>query len=270
MKSDVARIVAAEWLKLRHRRTTVVVPAAVCVMTVVIFFALELAARARFTGLPSGFHVTAATLDLTTSLVLLLIAVVGTCFHISREFALGTAKSAWTRPLTRRAWYSGKVLSAGMAISGLFVLTVMIVIVLAAWRFGFTDLMEKDYLVHSAGNLWWRMALAFALTLWGLWAVVSVVAALAALFNHPGGAIAAALGLGILFTILGMFSAIAPFLLSTCVSLPLDQLAAMSQGLSLPQSWGQTIWRSLFGGGIWMSAAWAIGLGYIGRKEITS
>ena len=247
----------------------IVVPVAVCFIAAAIFFALELAARARLAGQPNGFRLAAGTLDLVTSLVVVLFAVVTTCFHVSREFSLGTVRAAWVRPMTRNSWYIGKVISACGAVTGVFLCAAAVIVLLAMWRFGLADLMEKDYLVHSAASLGWRLVLSVALTIWSLWALVSVVAALAVFFCHPGSAIAAALGIGILFTVLDMFSQIAPFVLSTYIGMPIEQMGAMASGVPLPFSWSQVIWRTLAGAGAWMAVAWIIGLCSIRQKEIT-
>jgi len=268
MSSDTAKIISAEWLKLKHRRTTVIIPLVVLALAVIIFFGLDLATRRDWIGIPSGFNVAAGTIYWVIR-VLMLIVVIATCFHISREFALGTVKSAWVRPVTRNAWFAGKVLSAVGAISALFVIVVAVIMVLAAWRFGLTDLMEKDYLVHTSGSLGWRMLLTVALTLWGLWTTIAVVAMLAAFFNHPGGAIAAGLGLGFLLTVLEIFPDAGPFLLSTYLSLPIEQMVEMSKGVSLSYSWGDVAQQTLIGGGVWMIIGLIVGQQAIKRKEIT-
>jgi len=268
MNSDVAKVISAEWLKLRHRRTTVIIPALMLALGLVIFFGLDLATRRDWIGIANGFNVAAGSMYWMIK-VLMLLVVVATCFHISREFALGTVKSAWVRPMTRTAWFAGKVLSAAGAISVLFVIIVLMILALAAWRFGLTNLMEKDYLVHSAGTLGWHMVLTVALTLWGLWTTIAVVSMLAAFFNHPGGAIAAGMGLGLLMTVLEIFPAVSPFLLSTYLSLPIEQMIEMSKGLPLSYSWGEVAQYALIGGSVWMLIGLVVGQQIIKRKEIT-
>jgi len=108
------------------------------------------------------------------------------------------------------------------------------------------------------------------LTLWGLWAVVAVISMMACLFNHPGGAIAAGLGLGLLMTILAVFAEVRPYLLNTLVALPAEQMAAMAKGLPLPLAWGQLVRRTMIGAGVWMAVSLIIGYHLIARKEITS
>ncbi len=268
MIGDLRKIIAAEYFKLRRRRSSWIIPLLVLAFSAAVFFALDFTVRRTFIGVPSGFYLASSTINWTSTIVQF-VAVIAICFHISREFALGTVKSTWVRPLTRSSWYAGKIISGGAAVSVLFLLIVVVIVGLAGLRFGFTDLMEKDYLIHSAGSLSWSLILSLALYLWALWALVAVMALIAALVNHPGGAIAAGVGLGFLMTILAVFSELRPFLLSTYLSLPLNQMVAMSKGLPLPLEWGELVWRTLLGAGDWMAVSLLLGFQVIKRKEIT-
>jgi len=268
MVNGVARVISAEWLKLWQRRTTIVIPGLLILFALAAFFGRDFAVRRQFIGIPSGFYMAAGSISFILN-VMALVTVIATCFHISREFSFGTIKAAWIRPMTRAQWYTGKLVSAGAAVGALFILVVGIILLLAAVRFGFADLLEKDYLIHSAGTLGWRLVLALGLTLWSLWALVAVMSMVSSLVNHPGGAIAAGLGLGLLSTVLAMFPALQPYLLSTYLSLPLEQMIMMSKGLPLDLTWGNIAQQTLLGGAVWMAIALVVGYRIIAKKEIT-
>jgi hypothetical protein len=178
-------------------------------------------------------------------------------------------KSAWVRPVKRSGWYTAKLLTAGTAVSVIFLGTVAVVVVMAAVRNGFTDLMEKNYLIHTARSMGLRMAMTTGLTLFVFWSAAAVTSALAARLNHPGGAITAAMGIGIAMTALSVFPVARPFLLTTYLSLPSEQMVAMSKGLPLPLEWGDLLWRTLAAGGAWGVGAWLIGRRIVQKKEIT-
>ena len=269
MKHDLARVISAEWFKLKRRRSTYVVPLLVVGLSVLLFLGLGMAARREWMGVPSGFYMTSATIAWLVD-VLALLTVVVTCFHISGEFSLGTVKAAWTKPVTRQNWYLGKLIFGCASVSALFVAVIAVVVVLAAVRFGFTDLMEKDYLIHTRSGLGLALVLVLALTFWALCAVTVVSALLAGLFNHAGASIAAGLGLGLLMTVLGIFPSVRPYLLSTHINMPLEQMTAMSKGLPLPFDWGELAWKTLIGAGAWMVLGLAAGDRIIRKKEITS
>jgi ABC-type transport system involved in multi-copper enzyme maturation permease subunit len=201
---------------------------------------------------------------------MILLAIVVTSFLISQEFVLGTIKSAWVRPVTRSKWYTAKVYTAAVTTTELFVLVVVITVILAVTRLGFADLTEKGYVVHTAQDLTRRLVLTVGLTIWVLWAVTAFVAMLSGWFNNPGGSIAAGLGAGIIMMVLAAFPPVRPFLLSTYVSIPLEQMVAMTKGLPLPLEWNQLVWQTLTGAGAWMAAAYLLGQWTIRSKEITT
>ncbi|MCK4773226.1 MAG: ABC transporter permease [Candidatus Krumholzibacteria bacterium] len=268
-RSDISREISAEMLKFRRRRSTFVFPAALVLLAALLYIGFEAGARNHWFGVPSGFFVAASSVAWIAN-VMVLVLVVITSFVISQDYALGTVKSAWVRPTSRTGWYTGKVLTACCVVAGLFVLAVVAVVVLAASRLGFVDLMEKDYLVHSASSMGLRLLLTTGLTLFVMWSAVVVTSALAAGLNHPGGAIAVALGLGVAMTALSVFPATAPFLLTTYLGLPSEQMVAMSKGLPLPLEWADLIWRSLGAGASWALVAFVIGRKIVIGKEITN
>jgi hypothetical protein len=151
----------------------------------------------------------------------------------------------------------------------LFIITVAVIIALTATAFRFTDLMEKNFLIHAARSLWGKLTVTVLLSLIALWAVSTVVSMIAVFFNHPGGAIGAGLGLGMLLVVLGVFPSTRPFLLTTCIAQPVEQMAAMSKGIPLPLTWGTLIWRTAACSTAWIIAAFCIGAWWIRKKEIT-
>jgi hypothetical protein len=269
MSNDFGKIIAAESFKLRRQRTSVVILTVVALLAVVMFFVLEFAARRDWIGIPSGHFIAASVINWMTN-VMIVLAVIVTSFFVSQEFALGTIKATWVRPVTRSQWYTAKVYTAAVAITELFAIVVIIVVVLAVTRLGFTDLTEKGYVVHTTESLTRRLVLTVALTIWSLWAVAAFIAMLAAVFKHPGGAIAAGLGAGIALMVLAAFPPARPFLLSTYVTMPMEQMVTMTKGLPLPLEWGDLVWRTLAGAGAWMVVAFVVGQRIIRRKEIAT
>ena len=268
MNSDIHRVLSAEWLKLGKRRTTLVMPAIVVALAVFTFIAVAYATRRDWIGVPSGFYLASSTVGWLVN-ILGLLGIIITCFHISGEFSLGTVKPAWVRPISRHGWYSAKLISACAAAGFLMILAVLVVVLLSGFRFGFSALMEKDYMIHSAGSQGMRFVLVVGLTLWALWAVITAVGMIAAFFNRPGSAIAVSIGLAFVMTLLAVFRSARPFLLSACLTLPFEQMTAMTKGLPLPLTWGTLIWRTVLCAGIWMTVTCAAGQFIVKRKEIT-
>ncbi|UCH85384.1 MAG: ABC transporter permease [Candidatus Latescibacterota bacterium] len=266
---DFNKIIRAESFKLRKQKTSYIVPVAVMLLGILLFVVLEFTTRRNWIGVPSGHFVAASVISWIGNVMMLLVVLM-TSFIVSQEFALGTIKSTLVRPVTRGQWYTAKVFTAAVSLSVLFLCVVVVVVALAAVRLGLTDLTEKNYVVHTARSLTFRLVLSVGLTVFALWAVTVFVALVAGVFNHPGGAIAAALGAGVLMVVLGAFPAARPFLLTTYMSAPWEQMVAMSKGLPLPYEWGQLVWRTLAGAGAWMVLGFVVGQHLIRKKEITS
>lgn len=268
MDSDIGRALSAEWLKLGKRRTTLIIPAIVIALAVFTFIVVSYAARRDWIGVPSGFYLASSTVGWLVN-ILGLLAIIMTCFHISGEFSLGTVKPAWVRPVSRRGWYSAKLVSASAAAGFLMILAVLAVVLLSGLRFGFSALMEKDYMIHSALSQALYFVLVVVLTLWSLWAVITVTGMIAAFFNSPGAAIAVSIGLAFVMTLLAVFRSARPFLLGACLNLPFEQMTAMAKGIPLPLDWWTLTWRTVLCAGVWMAVTCAVGHFIIKRKEIT-
>jgi len=266
--SDVGKTIAAERFKLARQKMTFIVPISVFLIVVVMSMVLEFASRRDWIGVPSGYFVAASVISWMNNVVLLLVVVV-TSFLISQEFAIGTVKGSWIRPLDRSKWYAGKLVVVLGVITILFVIAVIAATALAYFRIGFTSLMENTYLVHSAGALFGRMLLCTALTIWALWAAATFVAMIASGMSHPGGTIAVALAVGIVMMVAGAVEATRPYLISTYVALPFEQMVSMSKGLPLPQEWGQLVIRSIGVPAVWMTASVVIGQRIIRNREIS-
>jgi len=157
---------------------------------------------------------------------------------------------------------------AGGVVATLLVVTVVLTVALSLSRLGFADLYENQYLVHTSGALALRLAITVALTVWSLFAAVSLVAAISTLVASSGQAIAAGAGAALALIALGAIPALRPFLLSTYITLPADQMVAMAKGLPLPYEWGTLVWHTLAGGAGWMLLSLFVGTRIIRRKEI--
>jgi ABC-type transport system involved in multi-copper enzyme maturation permease subunit len=268
MKSDIGRLIGAEILKAKKLRSTYVLTVLILVMAMVSFFGFRMAAGNRLIGVLSGFFLSSAAGGWMVRMISLL-SVVITAFVISNEFSLGTVKPCWAVPVERRSWLTAKIIWVCSLVTILFLVTMVVILALSAFTVGFEDLMEKDYLVHSSGSLWLRLVLTCGLQLWTLWSVVVVTSLVAVIFNRPGITIAVVMVAGIALVFLDMFSTVRPFLLTTWISLPIDQMSAMAKGLPLPLPWGELVWKALLAGGVWMGVSLLTAVKVITAKEIT-
>ena len=268
MANELKKVLSAEWFKARGRKTTFILPALAVLSSVVLFFTVGYAAGRDWIGLSSGFYIASVSMGWMVNAMAFL-AVVMTGFMISGEFAMGTVKPAWTRPVSRRNWYFGKLIACSAGVAFLFLASLVAIVLLAGLRFGYTDLMEKDYLVHSSADMWRSLLVSSALTIWSLWSAVAATSVAAAFFNRPGGAIVTAVAVSFAMALLAVIPAARPLLLTTCLTQPFEQMTAMSKGLPLPVEWGTLAWRTAACAGVWTLVSVLAGSAAIKKKEIT-
>ncbi len=266
--SDIRRIISAERMKAMRRKSTLFIPVAVAAAAALIFITSGFAAQRDWIGVASGFYLASNTGGWMVNLLVLL-SIILTCFHISGEFALGTVKSSWVRPVSRKSWFTGKLITVSAAVLFLYLIAIAVIILMARVRFGFTDLTEKDYLIHSASSMWYRFVLVFLLTCWALLGVTAVSAVFAVIMNRPGTAISAVLGSAFIMAAASAFHQARPFLLSSSLFVPFEQMTAMSKGLPLPLEWSTLVWRTLIGAGTWIAVSATAGYMIVEKKEIT-
>ncbi len=267
MWRDACRVMSTEWLKLRRSRATATGLVVYVAVLGVLYAVYAIASLRSFAGIRSGFYVAGAVLSTATTPLAFVAAMLVT-FSIGREFSQGTIHNVWARPLTRQGWLLGKTISAASHLAVFGLLTLVLVIVAAGIQLGFSDLMEKDFLIHTGAALWGHLALTVCLTWLALSAVVVFAAVPALSIGSPGGAFAVSLIAGFICQLLDGWDPIKPFLISTYLSLPLDQFVAMSKGLPLPQAWGTLLTTCLFGLAAWIAVGWLWAWVLVRRKEV--
>jgi len=268
MMNDVSRILSAELLKLRHRRAAWVMPSAAAALSALVSVAVSYAAARDWVGVPSGFFTASATIGYLVNAAGIA-AIMIACFAVSGEFSMGTVKPAWVRGVSRNAWLTGKLIAAAAATVALFLIAACIAVLVAGLRYRFTALYENTYLVHSAARLGGALAISTLLTVAALAAVTASAGAVASVVNRSGTAIALCIALAVGLGVLAVFEPLRPLLLTSAITLPFEQMNAMSKGLPLPLEWPDLVWRSLACSGAWTAAALAVGRLVILRKEIT-
>lgn len=267
MIKEIVMIVGAEIYKLRRVKSVFIIPAFLIITGAALFYGLGTAVEHNYVGVPGAFYISAASLGWNVRLVALA-AVIISAFQISNEFAMGTVKSVWSQPISRRVWFNAKLLFLLVLVFIMAAAALVETLILAAIKYDFSDLTEKEFLVHSSGFLWGRTAASFALTLWSLFAVTAVAASISSLFNRPGSAISVILGGGIVMTALGVFPGLNRYLLTTFITLPLEQLAAVTKGLHPPLTWSDLTLRTIAVPGCYAAVMVLIANAAANRKEI--
>lgn len=267
MWRDIRRTIAAEWLKLRKSRATPVGLLVYLVIFAVLYIAYAVAARESFMGIESGFCIAGAAASAACT-PLAFVALLLVSFSLGREFSQGTVQMVWSKPMVRGYWLMGKISTSAFHVSVFVCLTFVVAVIAAGLQFGFTDLMEKNFLIHAEPALWWRFALLAGLTWLAVIAVVVASAIPALYFGSPGGAVTVSIVAGFALQLAGGWDTAGPFLLSTYLAEPMQQFVAMSKGLPLPQAWGDLVGRCLIGSIAWIGVCGAWAWLIVRRKEV--
>lgn len=267
MWGDARRTIAAEWLKLRKSRATPVGLLVYLVIFAVLYITYVIAARESFMGIQSGFYILGAVAS-SASTPLAFVALLLVSFSLGREFSQGTVQMIWPKPMTRSGWLLGKLGTSVFHVSVFVWLTFIVAVVAAGLQFGFTDLMEKDYLIHAESALWWRFVLLAALTWLAVIAVVIAAAIPALYLGSPGSAVTVSIVVGFALQMAGGWDAASPLFLSTYLANPLQQFVAMAQGLPLPWTWGELVRTCLIGSIAWIGLCWLWAWQIVRRREV--
>ncbi|MBN2072212.1 MAG: ABC transporter permease [Candidatus Krumholzibacteriota bacterium] len=266
--SETGNIISAEKYKLSRRRSTLLLPAGIIILSAIIFFSVDFATQRDWIGITSGFYLASSSIGWMINIIALLTIII-TSFQISGEFAMGTVKAAWVRPASRSSWYAGKLVTVSAASSLLFLIALATITLLAYFKYGFSSLMEKDYLVHSVSSLAARYVMASLLTILSLISLVVVTAFVASLFLRPGSAIAVTVMLAFFMSIISIYQQAGPFLLSNSLTAPFEQMKVMSKGLPVPYRWNTFIWQNITCAMAYLVLFAASGQYVINKKEIT-
>jgi len=268
MMNEILRIVSAEKYKLVRRRSIIILPIGVILLSSAVFLTVDFATQRDWIGVSSGFYLASTAIGWMVNIIALL-TVIFASFQVSGEFALGTVKPAWIRPVSRSAWFMGKLLSVSAYASILFLISLVTIISLASIKYGFSDLMEKDYLIHSVRTLSGRLVQSSMLTLLSLISLSIVTGMVATLFMRPGSTIAVLVILSFAMSVIAIFEQAGPYLLSNALINPFQQMKVMSKGLPLPYEWNDLIWRNAASAGVYLVLSLISGIWIINKKEIT-
>jgi len=267
MLHEARRVLAAEWLKARKLRGTYVGIGIYLLVVLIMYFTVHLAVSRSFMGIKTGFFMAGAALSATVT-PLEFVGVLLVAFSLAREFSSGTINLAWARPLSRRGWLLGKSLGTIIHLK-IFLAITIILVVAGAWaQFGYSSLMEKEYLIHSEASLWWSLLIAVTLTWIALIAVIIYVEIAAMYIGNPGGTIAACVAAGFVLQMAARWEPLTPYMLPTYLMVPLDQFQQMAKGLPLPYAWSSLFRMCLLGSAAWIIGGWLWASWLVKKKEV--
>ncbi|MBD3178875.1 MAG: hypothetical protein GF417_04330 [Candidatus Latescibacteria bacterium] len=241
---DINTIISAEIYKQSRTRSLKILPGLLILATVIIFLGVSAATESLSFGIASGFYITAASLGWIIKAVTFA-AVIITSFQISNEFGMGTVKAAWAQPLSRSSWYTGKLIYTCLLTWIILIVSALFLVLITSFKYDFSPLIENDYLMHSEVDLWIKLGLTLLLSVWVTGVIITSTAVISLLFNGAGSSISLVIAVALLMFMLEVFSVAKPFLLSSYITLPVDQFTLMAKGLPLQMSWKDLIYNTV-------------------------
>ena len=205
-------IVAAEWLKLLHRRDAQIGLAVFGLIPIILITSLRYSEAVTFAGSKTPIALANSSLSMTLATLIgpVLVAIV-TALSLARERETGELRLMLLQPYRRRAVLLGKCFTlCTYVVIGLLV-NVGVGLLTGALCFGIegTDLTLSSQAIDTLGGLLWSSALAGL----GLIALVTLVLFLAVWFGF-GATLVMTFGLLVSMDLVSQFEQLQPYLLT--------------------------------------------------------
>jgi hypothetical protein len=255
----------AEWLRLARPGRAWLLPLA-SVLSALYAWALSGAADSGMLGARSGFYIAAAA----TSGVAITCALVGALFAsaaVGGDLSHGVARTALSRPVSRAAWMTGRILTLCAALGLLLVFAAAGPLAVGAARYGLTGAFEGDYEIASAGFLAGQWAVAVALSMAGLCCAVALGALMGCLWGRAGAAVVAVAVCGAGLAALSRWPRAERLVPLTYLSSAQDRVAQLSKGISGPHA-SDGAFAAAAVCVVWLAAASAVAAAALHRRDV--
>jgi len=234
----IRAIIRIEWIKLRAKRSTYILPLITAGFVLLIGYGYRLGVTTRFIGIESGYYLASTTIN-TAFYLLTILAVVMVASMVGNEFVTGTIRYILSRPIKREEWLIGNLISLASLLTILYLTIVLCGIFLGAMTYGYAPLVEKGFVIHSQGELMNRFTLALSLPLLPFFTLIIAVELITLITENPGTAIGIALGGGFALSLLSNQVNWGRLFWANYIFSPLSEMEKMAKGL--PTDWPSII-----------------------------
>jgi ABC-2 type transport system permease protein len=146
--------------------------------------------------------------------------------QLAGEATAGTFRLLLTRPASRSRVLAAKYVTTLLYAFALVVFMALLTVGLGVLLFGTGDLVVvgRDFIVLPESEALWRIAVAFALSVWGMWTVASLAFLFSSLVENAIGPLVGTMAVIIVFYIVSnvpadLFTAIRPYLFTSYLDL---------------------------------------------------
>ena len=257
----------AEWLRLRTPRA-LLWPLSAGAAGALYALGLSIAAEQRVMGGRSGFWVAAAALSGCQGAGALLAALLAAS-GLASDTSGGLLRAALTRPLSRRAWVTGRLGALALGVLLLSLTATAGALLVAQLRFGFAAATEGELVIASGAQLSGQLALALCFSLLAQAAAAFLGGAIGLALGAGGSAVVATAVTGLGLAALSRWPAVERLLPTAWLSAGLDRVAQLALGLSVPAPSDSAL-AAAINVVCWCGAALALAAVVLERKDITS
>ena len=181
-------------------------------------------------GEKNGFNF-AASLVFSAYRIILFFLVVMASISIAGEVQSGLLKSLLVKKIKRNHLLLGKSSSLAIFFFLLFAIIFLLSLATGGLLYGFSDIAEKGYIIHTTPSLLLNCLLTLFLMLFPICALTIFSLFFSVLFNNPILPIICSLGVNFIFSILVELDLMKNLFLTNYLFFPLIRLKRMAQGL---------------------------------------
>ena len=230
----VKTIVRVEFEKLLRKKSS----------TLILLFMLTVQIAAAYMNyiqmtknldLATGFQVAAFSLKVSIQMLVLII-LVASCISLSEEISSGTVKLILTRSVKRCDFVLGKFLTLTFISTVLLILLYMLGFALGHIFGGLNVLKEGEYLLYSSRELTKDFVISMFFTIPPMISLIALGFFVSVLIKGAGGAVGTGIVVYFFLNILSQFDPIQDFLFTKYLSLPMDNVTKLVEGIYIDWS----------------------------------
>ena len=202
----------------------------------IIFHSSSFAGPLSFLALMKGFengYNFSISLNYSIFNILIFFIIIMASTAVSDEAQKGTLKTVLVKRLKREELIIGKSLFLLIFFFALLVIVSLLSLAIGGALFGFSDISEKNYIIHSNLSLFFNYFFALFLMIFPVSALINLCLFLSVLFNNNLLPLMSSLGINFLFYIFAELDVYKYFFLANYMLYPLKTFKSMAQGLPL-------------------------------------
>ena len=228
-------------------------------------FTGSLSFLALMKGYENGFNF---SISLTYSIfnILIFFMIITASTTVSDEAQKGTLRTILVKRLKRRELIFGKSIFLLICFFTLIAIISLLSLAVGGILFGFSDISEKNYIIHSNLSLFYNYFLSLFLMIFPISALINLCLFFSVLFNNNLMSLISCLGVNFIFYIFTELDFYKYLFLTNYILYPLKAFQKMAQGL--PLVWSPQIWYMIIVTVIYLIGFLVLAVIFFRNKEI--